>query len=109
MASNVSEAAGTQACASSGSLRASVTGSAGFSLESGCAAVSAGHSSEDFESIGLPSYQHFRPSIIRQDQYPCGSDGVALHCCFACTRPGERKGTVLMQTANTVRGKFLVI
>jgi hypothetical protein len=53
--------------------------------ESGCAEVCAGHSNNDFESIGLPSYQHFRPSTRRQDQYPCEGDGIAaLHCCFAC-------------------------
>src|SRR6202008_4485167 len=31
----------------------------------------------------LPSYQHFRPSMRRQDER-CEFDGIAgLHCCFA--------------------------
>jgi len=34
-------------------------------LEVGRDEVSEGHSSNDFESPGLPSYQHFRPSMIR--------------------------------------------
>jgi hypothetical protein len=54
-------------------------------LESGCAEACAGHSNNDFESMGLPSYQHFRPSMRRQDQYTCEfGDISALHCCFAC-------------------------
>jgi hypothetical protein len=44
----------------------------------------AGHSSEDFDSIGLPSYQHFRPSIIRHDQYLRWFEAIeSVHCCFA--------------------------
>jgi hypothetical protein len=43
-----------------------------------------GHSNSDFDSIGFPSYQHLRPSIRRQDQYPCWFEGAEmLHCCFA--------------------------
>jgi hypothetical protein len=34
-------------------------------LETGSADVTLGHSNNDFESMGLPSYQHFRPSIRR--------------------------------------------
>ena len=54
-------------------------------LEAGCTEACAGHSKDDFKSPGLPSYQHFRPSMRRQDQKPCVCDGVAalLHCCFA--------------------------
>ena len=37
-------------------------------LMSGWAALSAGDSSIALDSIGLPSYQHFLPSIMRQDQ-----------------------------------------
>jgi hypothetical protein len=56
----------------------------GSSFEFDGSAACAGHSSDDFESIGLPSYQHLRPSMRRQDQYPCEFDGIeALHCCFA--------------------------
>jgi hypothetical protein len=37
----------------------------------------------------LPAYQHFRPSIWRQDQYPCALDGRAtLHSmAFAFATP----------------------
>jgi hypothetical protein len=35
------------------------------SSEADCADVSLGHSNSDLESPGLPSYQHFRPSIRR--------------------------------------------
>jgi hypothetical protein len=34
----------------------------------GSADAGAGHSNDDFESMGLPSYQHLRPSMRRQDQ-----------------------------------------
>jgi hypothetical protein len=35
--------------------------------------------------MGLPAYQHFRPSMRRYDHhFPFGFDGIAaLHCCFA--------------------------
>jgi hypothetical protein len=71
-------------------------------LESNCADASAGHVNDDFDSKGLPSYQHLRPSMRRQDQYPCGFDGIAgLHCCFACAfgaTTGESAATT--QAAN---------
>jgi hypothetical protein len=62
-----------------------VRGLASSPLDAGCAEACAGHSNNDFESPGLPSYQHFRPSMRRYDHHcPCGFDGIAaLHCCFA--------------------------
>jgi hypothetical protein len=48
------------------------------------AEVSSGQLNSDLERLLSPWYQHFRPSINRYDQCPCGWDGiVALHC-FAC-------------------------
>jgi hypothetical protein len=71
-------------------------------LEPNCADASSGHSNDNFDNIGLPSYQHLRPSMRRQDQYPCEFDGIAaLHCCFACTfgtATGENAATT--QAAN---------
>ena len=52
-------------------------------LDFGCTETGARHLNDDFDSIGRPSYQHLRPSMKRQDQYPCRSDGARLHCCFA--------------------------
>src|SRR5262245_31556472 len=48
--------------------------------------VSAGHSSKSLEIIGLPWYQHLRPSIIRQDQKP-PEPALVLHCCLASAVP----------------------
>lgn len=63
-ASKLSESSSAAAWASSGSP--------GFarrtppaSVEIGPADASLGHSSNDFESMGLPAYQHFRPSMRR--------------------------------------------
>ena len=96
--------AGAVAC-ESGALACESNGLPGFAvgalpiskLESSCSDAGAGHSSDDFESMGLPSYQHLRPSIRRQDQYPCEFDGIAgLHCCFANavgTTPGKNAPT----------------
>jgi hypothetical protein len=68
-----------------GSFGFSLRALSDFSLVSGCTEAFAGHSNNDFASMGLPSYQHFCPSMRRQDQYPCEFDGTAaLHCCFAC-------------------------
>jgi hypothetical protein len=53
------------------------------SLDFGYAETGARHFNDDFDSMGRPSYQHLRPSMKRQDQYPCRSDGARLHCCFA--------------------------
>jgi hypothetical protein len=52
-------------------------------LDFGCAETGARHLNDDFDSMGRPSYQHLRPLMKRQDQYPCRSDGARLHCCFA--------------------------
>ena len=72
-------------------------------LERGCADACAGHSSKDFESMGLPSYQHFRPSIIRQDQCPSRFEGTAaLHCCFACAVAISIDENVAMQAAEII-------
>jgi hypothetical protein len=45
--------------------------------------VSSGQFNIDFERSFWPSYQHFRPSIIRYDQCPCGFDGIETLHCFA--------------------------
>ena len=81
----MSESVGAQACESNGLLGLSVGVLASSPSEAGCTEACAGHFNKDFESPGLPSYQHFRPSMRRQDQKPCVCDGVAalLHCCFA--------------------------
>ena len=96
------ESVGADVCESNGLRDFSVSALAISPLESNCADASAGHSNDDFDSVGLPSYQHLRPSMRRQDQYPCGFDGIAgLHCCFACafgTTTGENAATT--QAAN---------
>jgi hypothetical protein len=98
----VIESVGADVCESNGLRDFSVSALAISPLESNCADASAGHSNDDFDSVGLPSYQHLRPSMRRQDQYPCGFDGIAgLHCCFACafgTTTGENAATT--QAAN---------
>ena len=96
------ELVGADVCESNTLLDFSVRALAISPLESNCADASAGHSNDDFDNIGLPSYQHLRPSMRRQDQYPCEFDGIAaLHCCFACafgTATGENAATT--QAAN---------
>jgi len=83
---------------------------AGSRSEFGCAEACVGHSNEDFESMGLPSYQHFRPSIRRQDQYPCGSDGIAaLHFCFACAVGIPIDESVATQAAKATNGVCFLI
>jgi hypothetical protein len=78
--------------------------------EFGRAEACAGHSNNDFESMGLPSYQHFRPSIRRQDQYPCGFDGIApLHFCFACAVDIPIDESVAMQAAKAINGFCFLI
>jgi hypothetical protein len=68
------------------------------------------HSSDDFESIGLPSYQHFLPSIRRQDQYPCVFDGIAaLHFCFACAVAISIDESVATQAAKAMKGVCFLI
>jgi hypothetical protein len=65
---------------------------------------------DDFESMSLPSYQHFRPLIRRQDQYPCGFDGIAaLHFCFACAVGIPLDKSVAMQAAKAINGVYFLI
>jgi hypothetical protein len=109
-ASKVSVAVvGAHACESNGSPGFSWTALASSVLESGFAAVCAGHSSNDFESMGLPSYQHLRPSMSRHDQYPWFDGAAALHCCFACAMGVEINAIVVKQAARTVGGRCFVI
>jgi hypothetical protein len=78
--------------------------------EFGCAEACAGHSNNDFESMGLPSYQHFLPSMTRQDQYPRGFDGIAaLHFCFACAVGIPIDESVAMQAAKAINGVCFLI
>jgi hypothetical protein len=78
--------------------------------EFGCAETCAGHSSNDLESMGLPSYQHFLPSIRRHDQCPRGFDGIAaLHFCFACAVGIPIDKSVAMQTAKPINGVCCLI
>src|SRR5512135_3246398 len=72
-ASQVSGWAGANASAFNGSLGLSAPAVASSStvFKGTCT----GHSSNAFESPGLPSYQHFRPSMRRQDQYVATLDG----------------------------------
>jgi hypothetical protein len=93
------------ACESNGFPGFSETAPVTSLLEPGCLDGSLGHSNNDFESPGLPSYQHFRPSIRRQDQYPCGFDGIAgLHCCFACAAGIPIDDSAAMHPAKTMHG-----
>jgi len=64
-ASKVSESFSARACESNGLPGFSVTTLVISRLETGCADASLGHSNNDFEIMGLPSYQHRRPSIRR--------------------------------------------
>jgi hypothetical protein len=90
--SNVLSASSIRACASMGSLRLSVaatTGATGAAAALACAGAAAAHRNADFEITALPEYQHFRPSMSRQDQCPRAFDGgLTLHsliCAFAST------------------------
>src|SRR5262249_53572595 len=77
------------ALASAGPAGALVsTGRAAALVSTGRAAalVSADHSSSSLDIIGLPSYQHLRPSIMRQDQKP-PEPALVLHCCLASAVP----------------------
>jgi hypothetical protein len=108
--SKVSESFGTHACESDG-----LPGFSGRTLvssppEFGWPEASAGHSNNDFESMGLPSYQHFRPSIRRQDQYPCGFDGIAaVHFCFAHAVGIAIDKSVAMLAAKAINGVCFLI
>jgi hypothetical protein len=101
---------GARACESKGLLGFSATTLIGPSSETDCACACAGHSNNDFESMGLPSYQHFRPSMRRQDQYPCEFVGIAaLHGCFACAVGMPIGNRVAMQAAKaTDRISFVI-
>ena len=60
--------------------------------------------------MGLPSYQHFLPSSRRQDQYPCGFDGIAaLHFCFACAVGIPIDESVATQAAKATNGVCFLI
>jgi hypothetical protein len=63
-ASKVSESFSGTACASIGSPAFAMR-TPPASGERGAADASLGHSSSDFESMGLPAYQHFLPSMRR--------------------------------------------
>ena len=74
----------------------------GATLTLACAGSAAGHLSADFEITVLPAYQHFRPSIRRQDQCPCAFDGEARHsliCALACAVSMPIGASAAMQTA----------
>jgi len=86
--------------------RALVSSRSDFGFAEACV----GHSSKDFESAGLPSYQHLLPSIRRHDQYPCGCDGIAaLHFCFACAAGISIDASVAMQAAKAINGVCFLI
>ena len=92
-----------RACASMGPLRFSVaTLTGGATLTLACAGAAGAHRNKDFEIMVLPAYQHFRPSIWRQDQCPCVFDGEALHsliCALACAVSMPIGASAAMQTA----------
>jgi hypothetical protein len=103
-ASKLSES-GARAFESKGSFGFSLRTLPGSSLEADRACACTGHSNDDFESMGLPSYQHFRPSMRRQDQYACEFDGIAaLHCCFACAVGSPSDENVAMQATKAIGG-----
>jgi hypothetical protein len=96
-----------RACASMGSLRFSVTMLTGGAAAFACAGAAAGHRNNDFDIWALPAYQHFRPSIRRQDQCPF-DDGAAMHsltcaltCALACAAGMPIGMSAEMQTAKT--------
>lgn len=64
-ASKVSNSFSANACASSGLLGCAMITPPASPLEPGSRDISVGHSSNDFESMGLPAYQHFRPLMRR--------------------------------------------
>src|SRR6266480_6175889 len=108
-ASKLSESLGANACESKGSLRVSVT-LIGVASVFGWTESCAGHCNNDFEIVVLPSYQHFRPSIRRQDhQCPCGFDGIATLHCFACAVGAPISKTVAMQAAKATGRMWFVI
>src|SRR5947207_14904630 len=75
-----------------GPLRFSVTTLMGAAAALACAGAAAGHRNDDFEITVLPAYQHFRPSIRRQDQYAVAFDGRAtLHSMAFAFRSEDRR------------------
>jgi hypothetical protein len=100
-ASKESASSFAHACAFSGLSRCSeITFTT--SLRNGRAGTLLGHSSKDFESIGLPSYQHFRPSMIRYDHHFPFDGAEALHCCFASTLVIPNDDSAPMQAAAAI-------
>lgn len=100
-----------RACASMGPLRFSVATLTGAAAALACAGTAAGHFSNDFEITVLPAYQHFRPSIRRQDQCPCVFDGEALHCligALACAVSMPIGTSAEMQTAKKKTGRICI-
>jgi|ERR1700722_5060435 hypothetical protein len=81
----------------------------GCGAEGCCAEACAAHSNDDFDSMGLPSYQHFRPSIRRQDQYACEFDGIAALHCFACAVGISIDDSVAIQAAKVINGVCFLI
>ena len=89
---------------------ATLTGGAAAALA--CAGAAAGHFSKDFEIIVLPAYQHFRPSIRRQDQCPCAFDAEALHTligALACAVSTPIGTSAEMQTAKKKTGRICIL
>jgi|SRR3954453_2488679 hypothetical protein len=86
---------------SSGSDALESNKSLGFSVSTPVGVEGPDHCNNDFEIAVLPSYQHFRPSIRRQDhQCPFGSNGRAILHCFACAAGATIGKMVIMQAAN---------
>src|SRR5207237_4927055 len=88
-----------------GPLRFSVATLMGIASALACAGAAAGHRNDDFEITVLPAYQHFRPSIRRQDQCPCTFDGEARQssiCDFSCAFSMPIGTSTAMQTAKKI-------
>ena len=103
--------ASIRACASIGPLRFSVATLTGAATALACAGTAAGHFSNDFEITVLPVYQHFRPSIRRQDQCPCAFCGEALHCLIGALASAVSMPIVTsaeMQTAKKKTGRICI-
>ena len=89
---------------------ATLTGAAS-ALALACAGAAAGHRNIDFEITVLPAYQHFRPSIRRQDQCPCAFDGEATHCLIcvlACAVSMPIGTSAEMQMAKKKTGRICI-
>src|SRR4051794_13465327 len=79
-ASKVSSSLGAKACASKALLLLSFSIVTIPSSDSVCDGARASHWSNDLDILGLPSYQHFRPSMMRHDHHVWASGGFsALH------------------------------